>query len=149
MAPSSPSPLIRVWCDGSCSPNPGPGGWGAIIEQNGARREISGAAPNATNNIMEMTAALEALKQTPPGAQVEVTTDSQYLVKGMTQWLAGWKRKNWRKADGQPVMNQTVWMALDEAARARQVTWVWVEGHNGHPENERCDELANQARRAT
>jgi len=139
--------LIRIWCDGSCNPNPGPGGWGAIIEHNGQRHEISGAARIATNNTMEMSAALEALAQTPAGAQVVVATDSQYVVLGMSRWLQGWKKKGWRKADGQPVLNKDLWMRLDALAQERHVRWEWVQGHVGHPENERCDELANLARK--
>jgi|SRR5579863_3189531 len=137
---------IRIWSDGSCSPNPGPGGWGAIVERDGQRTELLGGAPGTTNNIMEMTAAIEALKHTPAGANVIVTTDSQYLQLGITQWIAGWKRKGWRKADGKPVLNQDQWRALDELVRERHVSWEWVRGHTGHPENERCDELARQGR---
>ncbi|HKI97699.1 MAG TPA: ribonuclease HI [bacterium] len=139
---------MQVWCDGSCAPNPGPGGWGAIMEQDGRRVELSGASPQSTNNIMEMTAAIEALTRTPEGARVHVTTDSRYVMDGITRWLPGWKRKGWRKADGKPVLNQGLWQALDALVKVRHVRWAWVEGHTGHPENERCDELANAARRA-
>jgi ribonuclease HI len=139
---------VHVWCDGSCAPNPGPGGWGALLEQDGRRMELSGAAPQSTNNIMEMTAAIEALRRTPEGTRVRVTTDSRYLMDGITRWLPGWKRKHWRKADGKPVLNQPLWQALDALVQKRHVRWEWVEGHSGHPENERCDELANSARRA-
>jgi ribonuclease HI len=129
-------------------PNPGPGGWAAIIELNGAREEISGAAPASTNNIMEMTAAIEALRRLPPGTAVTVTTDSEYLVKGMTQWLPGWKRNRWRTSTKEAVKNQDLWQALDRLASERRVRWEWVAGHAGHPENERCDRLANAAREA-
>ena len=138
---------IRIWCDGSCAPNPGPGGWGAIVEQDGNRIELSGGEPASTNNIMEMTAAIEALKQTPEKAAVHITTDSRYLMDGITRWISGWKRKGWRKADGKPVLNQPVWRELDALQTKRRVTWDWVRGHSGHPENERCDELANRARK--
>lgn len=138
---------IRIWCDGSCAPNPGPGGWGAIIERDGRREEISGAARRSTNNVMELTAAMEALKRTPEGATVELTTDSRYLADGITRWLAGWKRKGWRKADGGTVLNRALWRALDGLSSSRRVTWLWVPAHSGHPENERCDVLANEARR--
>jgi ribonuclease HI len=141
--PSSP---VRVWSDGSCAPNPGPGGWAAIIERDGRREEISGAAPRGTNNIMEMTAALEGLRRAPPGAQVTVITDSEYVVKGMTQWLPGWKRKGWRTSTNGAVKNRELWEALDRLASERSVRWEWVAGHAGHPENERCDRLANAAR---
>lgn len=137
-----------VWADGSCAPNPGPGGWGAIVEHRGAREELSGAAPHSTNNIMELTAAIEGLRRTPPGATVRLTTDSQYVKNGITKWIHGWKRKNWRKADGQPVLNKHLWQALDALCAVRDVSWFWVRGHNGHPENERCDALANAARKA-
>jgi len=147
-AAAAPGGAVRIWCDGSCSPNPGPGGWGAIIEANGARRELSGGSPASTNNIMEMTAAIEALRATSEGAQVEVTTDSEYLRQGITQWIHAWKRNGWRTAAKSPVKNQELWRELDALASIRAVRWHWVAGHSGHPENERCDELANAARRA-
>jgi ribonuclease HI len=138
---------IRIWSDGSCAPNPGPGGWGAIVEAGGVRREYSGAALDSTNNIMEMTAAIEALRHTPEGAEVHITTDSEYLKNGITQWIKSWKRNGWKTASGGAVKNQVLWRALDELVSRRAVQWHWVAGHSGHPENERCDELANQARR--
>ena len=138
----------QVWCDGSCAPNPGPGGWGALIQHAGQRQELSGSSPQSTNNIMELTAAMEALRRIPPGARITVTTDSRYLKDGITIWLANWKRRGWRKSDGEPVLNQPLWQALDALIAERTVTFVWVRGHSGHPENERCDELANQARLA-
>ncbi len=137
-----------VWCDGSCSPNPGPGGWGAIIDNGGERREMSGASPSTTNNIMEMSAAIAALETIPAGASVHITTDSRYLMDGITRWLAGWKRKGWRKSNGAPVLNRTYWEKLEALRDQRSVEWAWVRGHSGHPENERCDELANEARKA-
>jgi ribonuclease HI len=146
-APSSRHP-IRIWSDGSCAPNPGPGGWGAIVERGSERRELFGNHPASTNNIMELTAAIEALRTTPPGAHVILTTDSLYVKDGITRWITAWKRKGWRKSDGKPVLNQDYWRALDELAQQRHVSWEWVRGHDGHPENERCDELANQAREA-
>lgn len=147
-APVEGSGPIRIWCDGSCAPNPGPGGWGAIVERDGRRLELSGASPDSTNNIMEMTAAIEALGRTPPGSAVHITTDSRYLMDGITRWIAGWKRRNWRKADGQPVLNRSYWQRLDALLAERKAKWSWVPGHAGHPENERCDQLANEARRA-
>ena len=148
--PAAPPPrdsgVIRIWCDGSSAPNPGAGGWGAIVERDGAREELSGGARDSTNNIMEMTAAMEALRRTPEGAAVHITTDSQYLKNGITKWIHNWKRKGWRKADGAPVLNQQLWRELDALASARRVEWAWTRGHSGHPENERCDELAGQAR---
>lgn len=139
---------IHIWSDGSCAPNPGPGGWGAIIEADGQRQEISGAESASTNNIMEMTAAIEALRHTPEGAQVHVTTDSEYLKNGITQWIRGWKRNGWRTASGGAVKNQELWRDLDRLVGVRSVTWHWVAGHSGHAENDRCDELANATRRS-
>lgn len=139
---------IRIWSDGSCSPNPGPGGWGAIIDRAGEREELSGNAPASTNNLMEMTAAIEALRHTPPGSEVVLTTDSMYVKDGISKWIHAWKRKGWRKADGKPVLNQEQWRALDALVSERKVEWKWVRGHDGHPENERCDQLANEARLA-
>jgi ribonuclease HI len=146
--PADPGAPIRVWTDGSCSPNPGPGGWGAILEVEGRREELSGAAPASTNNIMEMTGAIEALRRTAEGARVSVTTDSRYLKDGITQWIRNWKRNGWRKADGGPVLNQDLWRELDRLVSTRHVSWHWTASHAGHPENERCDELANRARRS-
>ena len=139
---------VRIWCDGSCSPNPGPGGWGAIIDRSGEREEIAGASRDSTNNIMELTAAIEALKRIPAGSPAVVATDSRYVVDGITKWIAGWKRKGWRKSDGKPVLNQEYWVALDALARERKLSWQWVEGHAGDPGNERADALANAAREA-
>jgi len=142
--PSNQTP-IQIWSDGACSGNPGPGGWGTIILRNGEYRELSGYIPKTTNNIMEMTGALEGIRQTPVGCQLIITSDSQYLVKGMTQWIKGWKRKNWKKADGKAVLNKSIWMELDKEASLRRVEWQWIKGHAGHVENERCDELARDA----
>lgn len=133
---------IEIWSDGACSGNPGPGGWGTIIYNNGEYRELSGFSPQTTNNIMEMTGALEGIRQTPEGCSITLTTDSQYLVKGITQWIKGWKRRNWKKADGNPVMNKELWLELDKEAGLRKIQWQWVKGHAGHLQNERCDELA-------
>ncbi len=138
--------LIQIWSDGSCSPNPGPGGWGAIVEADGQRQELSGAALNSTNNAMEMTGAIEALRRTPEGAQVRVTTDSQYLKNGITQWIRAWKRNGWKTASGGAVKNPDLWRELDRLVEKRSVAWHWVAGHSGHAENDRCDELANAAR---
>lgn len=147
-AQTSQDGSYRIWADGSCSPNPGSGGWGAIIDHNGHREELSGGDPDCTNNIMELTGAIEALRSTPLKAVVHVTTDSQYVKNGITQWIRNWKRKGWRKSDGKPVLNQALWRTLDGLTAERRVTWAWVRGHSGHPENERCDELANNARHA-
>ncbi|MCG8339136.1 MAG: ribonuclease HI [Proteobacteria bacterium] len=137
--------IIYIWSDGACSGNPGPGGWGTIIEMDGQLMELSGGSRKTTNNIMEMLGALEGIKRTPPGSSIVLTSDSQYLVKGMTQWIHGWKKKGWKKADGKAVLNKDIWLELDEEASKRTIDWKWIKGHAGHPENERCDELAREA----
>ena len=144
----APADEIHIWCDGSCAPNPGAGGWAAIVEMQGQRQELSGASPTSTNNIMELTAAIQGLRATPPGSRVVITTDSQDVKNGITLWIKGWKRRGWRKADGEPVLNQGLWQELDLVTAQRKVRWEWTRGHSGHPENERCDELANSARKS-
>jgi ribonuclease HI len=135
---------VLVWTDGACQGNPGPGGWAAVISwEDGVVEQRSGGLALTTNNIMEMTAALEGLRAVPPGSRVCVVTDSRYLHDGMTSWLAGWKRRGWRTAAGDPVKNKELWLALEAAAGAHErVRWHWVRGHVGHPLNERADELA-------
>ncbi len=137
--------IIYIWSDGACSGNPGPGGWGTIVEMDGRLMELSGGSRKTTNNIMEMLGALEGIKRTPPGSSIVLTSDSQYVVKGMTQWIHGWKKKNWKKADGKAVLNKEIWLELDEESSKRTIDWKWIKGHAGHPENERCDELAREA----
>ena len=136
--------MIEVFTDGACRGNPGPGGWAAVIREAGETRELAGFDPKTTNNRMELTAAIEALASLPDGATARVVSDSRYVIDGITKWVHGWQRRNWRKADGKPVLNQEFWQRLVAATGSRTVTWEWVEGHTGHPENERCDELANQ-----
>jgi ribonuclease HI len=136
---------VTIYTDGACHGNPGPGGWGAILVAGSRRREISGYEPETTNNRMEMRAALEALGSLREPCEVDLYTDSQYLRTGMTEWLAKWKRNNWRTADRKPVKNEDLWRLLDTAAQTHVIRWHWVRGHDGHPENERCDELANEA----
>lgn len=145
VATTAPSEKIEVWSDGSCKGNPGPGGWGAIVRSGGKEQELFGAHPETTNNIMEMTGAMKGLEATPEGSQVRLTTDSQYVINGITKWIIGWKKKGWKKADGNPVLNQEVWKALDAVNSKRKVEWVWVKGHAGHAENERVDDLAREA----
>lgn len=135
---------IYIYTDGACKGNPGPGGWGALLVASGHRKEISGGEANTTNNRMEMTAVIRALELLKRPSTVEVHTDSQYVQKGISEWLAGWKRRNWRTADGKPVKNQDLWQRLDALAQQHRIEWIWVRGHNGHPENERADQLANQ-----
>jgi len=136
---------IEIFCDGACSGNPGPGGFGAILRSGRTVKEISGSAPETTNNRMELTAAITALEALKRPCSVVLTTDSQYLVKGMREWLAGWIRKGWVNSKKEPVLNRDLWERLDALAKVHTIDWRWVRGHNGHPENERCDELARLA----
>jgi ribonuclease HI len=135
---------IYIFSDGACKGNPGPGGWGALLVTDGHRKEICGGEANTTNNRMEMTAVIRALESLKRPSTVEVHTDSQYVQKGISEWMTGWKRRNWRTADGKPVKNQDLWLQLDALSQLHRIEWKWVRGHNGHPENERADELANQ-----
>ncbi|MFP5410062.1 MAG: ribonuclease HI [Gammaproteobacteria bacterium] len=135
---------IYIYSDGACKGNPGAGGWGALLVSGAHRKEICGGEANTTNNRMEMTAVIRALESLKRPSKVEVHTDSQYVQKGVSEWMAGWKRRNWRTADGKPVKNQDLWLQLDALAQLHQVEWKWVRGHAGHPENERADQLANQ-----
>ena len=135
---------IYIYSDGACKGNPGRGGWGALLVTDGHRKEICGGEANTTNNRMEMTAVIRALESLKRPSAVEVHTDSQYVQKGISEWMAGWKRRNWRTADGKPVKNQDLWLQLDALSQLHRIEWKWVRGHNGHPENERADELANQ-----
>ena len=134
---------IRAFTDGACSGNPGPGGWGAVLQFGDHERELHGGAPNTTNNRMELTAAIEALKALSEPCQVTLTTDSTYVKDGITQWLANWKRNGWKTAAKKPVKNQDLWQALDHESARHEIDWCWVKGHSGHPENERADRLAN------
>ncbi|MBW8457508.1 MAG: ribonuclease HI [Thiobacillus sp.] len=135
---------IYIYSDGACKGNPGPGGWGALLVTDGHRKEICGGEANTTNNRMEMTAVIRALESLKRPSAVEVHTDSQYVQKGISEWMAGWKRRNWRTADGKSVKNQDLWLQLDALSQLHRIEWKWVRGHNGHPENERADELANE-----
>lgn len=136
---------VEIFCDGACSGNPGPGGYGAILRAGKNEKELSGAELITTNNRMELTAAITALDALKRPCAVAVTSDSQYLVKGMTEWLTGWKRKGWVNSKKEPVINRDLWERLDMLSTVHQIRWNWVRGHAGHPENERCDELARAA----
>jgi len=136
---------VEIFTDGACKGNPGPGGWGAVLRYNGIEKTLSGAERLTTNNRMELMAAIMALEALRRPCSVELTTDSQYLRKGITEWLANWKRRGWRTADKSPVKNVDLWQRLEAAAAPHQVNWHWVKGHAGHPENELADELANAA----
>jgi ribonuclease HI len=139
------STKIEIFCDGACSGNPGVGGWGCILRWNGHEKELSGAERETTNNRMEMTAAIAALSSLTRPCEVVLTTDSQYLVKGMCEWSSGWIKKGWVNSKKEPVLNRDLWERLLKLARVHRVHWAWIRGHNGHPENERCDELARAA----
>ena len=134
---------VRAFTDGACSGNPGPGGWGAVLQFGDHERELHGGAQDTTNNRMELTAAIEALKALSEPCQVSLTTDSTYVKDGITQWLANWKRNGWKTAAKKPVKNQDLWQALDHESARHAIDWCWVKGHSGHPENERADRLAN------
>lgn len=133
---------VEIWTDGACSGNPGPGGWGAVLRYGEAEKELSGGEDETTNNRMELLAAINALEALTRPCIVDLTTDSQYVRKGMTEWLRGWKAKGWKTASKQPVKNKDLWQRLDALTQEHEVSWHWVKGHAGHPENERCDELA-------
>ncbi|MCX4192253.1 ribonuclease HI [Methylophaga sp. OBS1] len=137
---------VEIFTDGACSGNPGPGGWGAILRAKGTEKQLSGSEKLTTNNRMEMMAVIAALEALKRPCRVTITTDSQYVMKGMTEWLPGWKAKNWKTAAKKPVKNAELWQRLDKAIAQHQVKWEWVRGHNGHPENERADQLAVAAR---
>lgn len=135
---------IEIFTDGACKGNPGPGGWGALLRAGRHERELWGGEPETTNNRMEMTAVVEALRALKRPSDVVLTTDSQYVRKGITEWIDGWKRRGWTTAAKQPVKNAELWRAIDEAAARHRVEWRWVKGHSGHAENERVDALANR-----
>ncbi|MGE5546753.1 MAG: ribonuclease HI [Solirubrobacterales bacterium] len=143
----SEDPVVELFTDGACSGNPGPGGWGAILRFKGVEKELKGGEPMTTNNRMEMMAVIEGLNALTRPCAVAVYTDSEYVKKGMTEWLRGWKARGWKTADKKPVKNDDLWRRLDEAAARHRVTWHWVRGHSGHPENERADQLARDGAR--
>jgi ribonuclease HI len=135
---------IDIYTDGACSGNPGPGGWGVLILHDGEAEELYGGETETTNNRMEMTAAIKALEQIPTGAAVTLHTDSTYVMKGITEWIKGWKAKEWKNSQRKPVKNKDLWIILDELVAAHDVTWKWVKGHAGNEGNERADALANE-----
>lgn len=139
------STKIEIFCDGACSGNPGPGGYGAILRKGVTEKELSGGEINTTNNRMELTAAISALEALTRPCSVSVTTDSQYLVKGITEWIFAWIKKGWINSKKEPVLNRDLWERLYSLTTKHRVEWKWVRGHSGHPENERCDELARDA----
>ncbi len=140
--------VVEIWTDGGCKPNPGAGGWGAILCFKDVRKELSGAALETTNNRMELTAAAEALESLKRPCNVRLHTDSEYLKNGITRWMTGWVRKNWRNAAGDPVKNMDLWQRILDAAKTHRVEWLWVRSHVGIELNERADTLATEARDA-
>ncbi|MBR2124522.1 MAG: ribonuclease HI [Acetobacter sp.] len=138
--------VVDIWTDGGCKPNPGPGGWGALLRYNGKERELSGGEKQTTNNRMELTAVAEALEALRRPCQVNLYTDSNYVRNGMTIWHTGWIKRKWRNAAGDPVANVDLWQRLLEIAKRHQIAWHWVKGHSGVVENERVDQIATQAR---
>lgn len=136
---------VQIYTDGACSGNPGPGGWGAVLVYGDKEKEIFGHEDNTTNNRMELMAAIRALESLKSSCKVELTTDSKYMVTGMTEWVEQWKKRGWKTADKKPVKNVDLWQRLDEACEKHEVTWHWVRGHDGHEYNERADRLATEA----
>ena len=139
------SPLVEIFSDGACSGNPGPGGWGTILRFGGHEKELSGYDAETTNNRMELSGAIAGLEALTRPCRVRITTDSEYVKKGMTEWIDGWVKRGWKNTQKKPVANRDLWERLLEVAEQHQVEWHWVRGHDGHAENERCDALARAA----
>ncbi|MEX0942431.1 MAG: ribonuclease HI [Pseudomonadales bacterium] len=138
------TPVVHMFTDGACRRNPGPGGWGVLMRYGDNEKELWGGEQNTTNNRMELTAAIEGLAALSRNCKVVLTTDSQYVRKGITEWISNWKQRGWKTANRQPVKNADLWQRLDELARQHNIEWHWVKGHSGHADNERADELANR-----
>jgi ribonuclease HI len=136
---------IEIFTDGACKGNPGPGGWGAVLRMGSAEKELAGHEPATTNNRMELTAVIEALRALKSPCDVALHTDSRYVIDGITKWIFGWQKNGWKNAAKKPVLNADLWHALLEAKDGHRITWTWVKGHDGHPENERADRLASDA----
>ena len=136
---------VEIFTDGACKGNPGPGGWGAILRYGTTEKEIYGASKNTTNNIMELTAVIESLKNLNKPCELIITTDSKYVKNGITEWIHNWKKNGWRTAAKKEVKNKELWIEIDSLIQIHSITWDWVKGHSGHPENERADLLANVA----
>jgi len=137
--------LVEIYADGACSGNPGPGGYGTLLKYRAETEEVSGYDPATTNNRMELTAVIEGLRLLKRPCRIRVVTDSTYVVKGMTEWIDGWRRQKWLNSKKKPVLNRDLWERLLEASRPHWIEWRWIKGHNGHQENERCDKLARLA----
>ena len=136
---------VEIFTDGACKGNPGPGGWGAVLRYGTTEKEIYGSSKNTTNNIMELTAVIESLKNLKKPCELIITTDSKYVKNGITEWIHNWKKNGWRTAAKKEVKNKELWIELDSLIQIHSITWDWVKGHSGHPENERADLLANVA----
>jgi len=136
---------VEIFTDGACKGNPGPGGWGAILRYGTTEKEIYGASKNTTNNIMELTAVIESLRNLKKPCELIITTDSKYVKNGITEWIHNWKKNGWRTAAKKEVKNKELWIELDSLIQIHSISWDWVKGHSGHPENERADLLANVA----
>jgi len=136
---------VEMFTDGACRGNPGPGGWGALLRYKGREKELYGYEPDTTNNRMELTAAIRALQELSRPCRVDLTTDSQYLRKGVLEWMPQWKKRGWKTASKKPVQNRDLWETLDALIQDHEVHFHWIRGHSGHPENERADDLANRA----
>jgi len=135
---------VRIYTDGACKGNPGPGGWGALLQLDGSEKELYGGEPDTTNNRMELTAVIRALEALKRSCEIDLYTDSQYVQKGISEWIVSWKRRGWKTADKKPVKNVDLWVELDRLVGGHRIRWHWVRGHAGHPENERADLLANK-----
>lgn len=136
--------VVEIFTDGACKGNPGPGGWGALLRYGEATKELFGGEDNTTNNRMELMAAIVALESLNRPCKIILTTDSQYVRQGITEWLEGWKKRNWKNSAKKPVKNADLWQRLDKATQPHEIDWKWVKGHSGHPENELADQLANK-----
>ena len=141
----TPPPLVEISTDGACKGNPGPGGWGVLVRAGDKEKELSGGEKLTTNNRMELTAAIEGLNALKRPCIVKLSTDSRYVMDGLTKWIKGWQKNGWKTAAKQPVKNADLWQQLLDAAKPHRIEWVWVKGHAGHPDNERADRLASDA----
>ena len=144
MRVSANAARVRIYTDGACKGNPGPGGWGALLQFDGREKELCGGESGTTNNRMELTAVIRALEALKRRCEIDIYTDSQYVQKGISEWVASWKRRGWKTADKKPVKNVDLWLELDRLAGGHDIRWHWVRGHAGHTENERADQLANK-----
>ena len=137
--------VLEIYTDGACRGNPGVGGWGAILKYDNKIKEINGFSKETTNNIMELSAVINALKELNRTCDIIITTDSNYVKDGITKWIHNWKKNGWKTANKKPVKNKELWLELDDLVMQHKINWKWIKGHSGHPENERADQLANQA----